>query len=126
MAAQQRTNVETSRLALRIDDRSVVLKISVRPVLREDDTARGFFLVLFQEMAEGASPPADPVSAVSGNAMQQLDEELRRAKAQLRATVERYETQAEELKASNEELHSLNEELRTVNQELKIKVEEQA
>jgi len=146
-AAQQRTNVETSGLVLRIDDRSVALKISVRPVLREDDTARGFFLVLFQEMAEGASPPADPVPAVSGNAVQQLDEELRRAKAQLRATVERYETQAEELKASNEELQamnaelrssaeeletskeelqSLNEELRTVNQELKIKVEEQA
>ena len=146
-AAQQRTNVETSGLVLRIDDRSVALKISVRPVLREDDTARGFFLVLFQEMAEGASPQADPVPAVGGNAVQRLDEELRRAKAQLRATVERYETQAEELKASNEELQamnaelrssaeeletskeelqSLNEELRTVNQELKIKVEEQA
>src|SRR5262249_18850975 len=68
-------------------------------------------------------------------------------KAQLRATIERHETQAEELKASNEELQamneelrssteeletskeelqSLNEELRTVNQELKIKIEEQS
>ena len=132
---------------LRLDDRSVVVKISVRPVLREDDTARGFFLVLFQEMDEGASLSAEPVSAVTGNAVQHLDEELRRAQAQLRAAVERYETQAEELKASNEELQamnaelrssaeeletskeelqSLNEELRTVNQELKIKVEEQA
>lgn len=147
-AARQRTNVETSGVVLRIDDRPVMLRVGVRPVLREDDTARGFFLVLFRETTEGASPLEEPVSAVSsGNAVQQLEEELLRVNAQLRATAERHETQAEELKASNqelqamneelrssaeeletskEELQSLNEELRTVNQELKIKVEEQA
>ena len=68
-------------------------------------------------------------------------------KAQLRATIEQYETQVEEAKASNEELQATNEELRsaaeeletskeelqsvneeltTVNQELKIKIEELA
>ena len=79
--------------------------------------------------------------------VRQLEDGVQRVKGQLRATIERHETQAEELKASNEELQamneelrssaeeletskeelqSLNEELRTVNQELKIKVEEQA
>ena len=77
----------------------------------------------------------------------QLEEELAAdRRAQLRSTIEQYETQTEELKASNEELQAINEELRsateeletskeelqsineeltTVNQELKIKIEEQ-
>ena len=71
----------------------------------------------------------------------------RASKAQLRSTIEQYETQAEEAKAANEELQAMNEELRsaaeeletskeelqsvneeltTVNQELKIKIEELA
>jgi two-component system CheB/CheR fusion protein len=145
-ATQRRTSVETSAIGVRIDDRSVLVKTCVRPVLREDDTARGFFLVLFQEI-EGAPSPAEVVASVSsGDAVGHLEDELVHLKAQLNATVERHETQAEELKASNEELQAMNEELRsaaeeletskeelqsvneelhTVNQELKIRIEEQ-
>jgi len=148
-AAQERTNVEVPGLAVRVDDRTVTVNLIVRPVMREEDTARGFFLVIFQEISEGAvdsiREPAKP--RWSGDAARQLEEEVLRVKAQLRATIERHEIQADELKASNEELQalneelrssaeeletskeelqSLNEELRTVNQELKIKVEEQA
>jgi PAS domain S-box-containing protein len=75
----------------------------------------------------------------------QLEDELVRAKLQLRHTIEQYEVQQEELRASNEELQAMNEELRssteeletskeelqsvneeltTVNQELKIKIDE--
>ena len=46
------------------------IDLIVRPVVHEDDTARGFFLVLFQEVPEGLaaedpnaprrSPPATP------------------------------------------------------------------
>jgi PAS domain S-box-containing protein len=150
-AAQQRTNVAARNLGLRIDDRNVRVDLLVRPVLRQNDPARGFFLVLIEESdtpsGEVAAQDAEsaPVSPV--DAARQLEDELVRLKAQLRATIERHETQAEELKASNEELQamneelrssaeeletskeelqSLNEELRTVNQELKIKIEEQA
>ncbi len=148
-AAQQRTNVEAPGLVVHLDGRTVTVNLIVRPVIREDDTARGFFLVIFREMPEGlvdtARDQATPLS--SGDPARQLEEEVVRVKAQLRATIERHETQAEELEASNEELQamneelrssaeeletskeelqSLNEELRTVNQELKIKIEEQA
>jgi two-component system CheB/CheR fusion protein len=148
-AAQNRTNVEARGITARLDEHAQTVNLMVRPVLREEDTARGFFLVLFEENpaadanAESA-PVAEAVIAIEP-AMLQLEEELIRVKEQLRSNVEQYETQAEEMKASNEELQAMNEELRssteeletskeelqslneelhTVNQELKIKIEE--
>jgi two-component system CheB/CheR fusion protein len=151
-AAQQRTNVAARNLGLRIDDRNVLVDILVRPVLSVADPARGFFLVIIEESQKASddvvrSAGMASTSVDSVDTARQLEDELVRLKAQLRATVERHETQAEELKASNEELQamneelrssaeeletskeelqSLNEELRTVNQELTIKVEELA
>ena len=146
-AAQHRTNVETRGLPMRIGDRNTTVNVLVRPVVRDDDPARGFFLVIFEETREGdARQGAEPSMPTREPALH-IEEELGRIKGQLRATVEQYETQAEELKASNEELQaineelrsaseeletskeelqSVNEELRTVNQELKVKIEEQA
>jgi two-component system, chemotaxis family, CheB/CheR fusion protein len=148
-AVQRHTNVEAHGLSLRIDERPETVTITVKPVFREGDPARGFFLVLFDEdpaADPGPSQAAEPV-APAGAAAYQLEEELIRVKAQLRSTVEQYEAQTEELKASNEELQAINEELRssaeeletskeelqsineeltTVNQELKIKIEEQS
>jgi two-component system CheB/CheR fusion protein len=125
-AARQRSPVRSVGLPVRIDGRTTTVTLVVRPVLREEDTARGFFLVLFEEAAPGVAALERPAATTldpSGTA-RQLEAELVRVKGQLRATVEQHETQAEELKASNEELQAMNEELRTVNQELKNKIEE--
>jgi two-component system CheB/CheR fusion protein len=149
-AARDRTSVEVRGVVMLLEDVTHTLDISVRPVLRDGDPARGFFLVLFNEAGSIApsddessrtlSSPAEPV-------VQHLEEELGRIKAQLRMTIEQYETQVEEAKASNEELQAMNEELRsaaeeletgkeelqsvneeltTVNEELKIKIDELA
>jgi two-component system CheB/CheR fusion protein len=148
-AAEQRTNVEMTGVAFRHNERAVTLDIIVRPVLQDNDPARGFFLVLFRERGDIDVPPAAEPSATlsADDAVRQLEEEMLALKSQLRATIERHEAQADDLKASNEELQamneelrssaeeletskeelqSLNEELRTVNQELKVKVEEQS
>jgi two-component system CheB/CheR fusion protein len=148
-AAQRRTNVEAPGLRVRLDDREVTINLVVRPVLRDGDTGRGFFLVLFEEARDGAGqqraePPSELVRAAEP-ATRRLEDELVHLKAQLRSTVEQHEVQQEELRASNEELQAVNEELRsaaeeletskeelqsvneeltTVNQELKIKIEE--
>jgi two-component system CheB/CheR fusion protein len=148
-AAQRRTNVEAPGLRVRLDDRVATINLIVRPVLREADTARGFFLVLFEEAREGGAaqevePAGELVRAVEP-ATHQLEDEIVHLKTQLRSTIEQYEVQHEELRASNEELQAVNEELRssaeeletskeelqsvneeltTVNQELKIKIEE--
>jgi two-component system CheB/CheR fusion protein len=146
-AAKQRTPVDVRGIAAHIDDEVERISISVKPVLRDGDPARGYFLVLFGESAEPAAPaePAVQLTSPAEPLSRQMEEELTRLRAQLRATVEQYETQAEEAKAGNEELQAMNEELRssaeeletskeelqsvneeltTVNQELKIKIEE--
>jgi two-component system CheB/CheR fusion protein len=145
-AIQNRSEVETTDLAVHIDDGSNVnLRVTVRPVLREGDPIRGFILVVFEEDGVPAPPLKKPDITVAEPIARQLEDELMHLKSQLRATVEQYEIQQEELRASNEELQAINEELRssaeeletskeelqsvneelsTVNQELNIKIEE--
>lgn len=147
-ATQNRSSVEARDLPVPFGDGTRLVNLLVRPVFGEGDPARGFILVVFEDAGEGGERPDLPapetVSPVEP-AARRLEDELVRAKTQLRATVEQYETQTEELKASNEELQAMNEELRstaeeletskeelqsvneeltTVNQELKIKIEE--
>jgi two-component system CheB/CheR fusion protein len=147
-AAQRRTAVEAQGLSIEVDEGPQTVTVTVKPVLRAGDPARGFFLVLFQAGPADFREPGEAPEQVgsAGSAARQLEEELLTVRAQLRSTVEQYETQTEELKASNEELQAINEELRssaeeleiskeelqsvneeltTVNQELKIKIEEE-
>ncbi|HEX5110481.1 MAG TPA: CheR family methyltransferase [Vicinamibacterales bacterium] len=146
-AGRQRANVEVRGVRLEGELRDRRVNIYVRPVLREGDPAKGFFLILFEEaeVPDTVPEPSLQLSSASESLSRQLEEELSRVKGQLRATIEQYETQVEEAKASNEELQAMNEELRsaaeeletskeelqsvneeltTVNQELKIKIEE--
>ena len=148
-AAQRRKSVQAHGLSLRVSDAPETVTITVKPVLRSGDPARGFFLVLFEEDAPATAPVTEAVEPVAGlsDAAIHLEQELGRLKEQLQSSVEQYEAQTEELKSSNEELQASNEELRssaeeletskeelqsvneeltTVNQELKIKIEEQS
>jgi two-component system CheB/CheR fusion protein len=143
-ATQRRTNVEARNLIVGINGQTETINIQVRPVLGESDTARGFFLIVFQP----ADTPPESIEKIDTSDQQlthSLEDELERTKVSLRSSSEQFEVQAEELKASNEELQAINEELRssaeeletskeelqavneeliTVNQELKVKVEE--
>ena len=147
-AAHKKGDTESHAVAIEVDDETKVIRVSVRPVLSQEDRARGFFLVLFEE--EPNEPAQTPQTALAVTEQDEplarrLEEELLEVKAQLRATIEHHELQREELKASNEELQAMNEEMRsaaeeletskeelqsineeltTVNQELKIKIEE--
>jgi two-component system CheB/CheR fusion protein len=147
-AMQKRVSVEALNIPVRLEEGLRLVNLQVRPVFNQDNNARGFILVVFEDAGEGAkSAGLDAAEMViaAEPAAQHLEDELVRVKAQLRATIEQYETQTEELKASNEELQAMNEELRstaeeletnkeelqsvneeltTVNQELKIKIEE--
>ncbi|HEX8561762.1 MAG TPA: PAS domain S-box protein [Flavobacterium sp.] len=142
-STQRQTAVEARGLKVIINDKQETVNIHVRPVLRSGDTAKGFILIVFEPAAEDSNHEIllssdEPIA-------QQLEEELIKVKAQLRASNEQHDFQAEEMKASNEELQamneelrsaaeeletsreelqSINEELRTVNQELKVKIEE--
>jgi two-component system, chemotaxis family, CheB/CheR fusion protein len=151
-ARRDRANVEVAGIEVTIDGKPRRINLGVRPILDEEEPARGFFLVLFSEADASevdrvAAPSVELAGQLTTETARQLEDELLRLKAQLRGTVEQYETQVEEAKASNEELQATNEELRsaaeeletskeelqsvneeltTVNQELKIKIEELA
>ena len=56
-ATQQQINVDVHPIALSVGDQVETLILHVRPVLRENDPARGFVLVLFAPTSEGAPPP---------------------------------------------------------------------
>ncbi|SEL53306.1 PAS domain S-box-containing protein [Chitinophaga rupis] len=141
---QRKMPVEARGLKVTVEERTETINIHVRPVLREDDKARGYILVVFERTADEEAKK-EVVLTTDEPIARQLEEELMRVKAQLRASVEQHEFHAEELKASNEELQamneelrsaaeeletskeelqSINEELRTVNQELKVRIEE--
>ena len=146
-AAHNKSDVESRDISIPIAGETKFINLLVRPVLSQEDAARGFFLVTFEETNEPTpnkqTKPA--MTAEEEPLARRLEEELVEVKAQLRATIEHHERQREELKASNEELQSTNEEMRsaaeeletskeelqsineelaTVNQELKVKIDE--
>lgn len=143
-AVQRQTAVDAKGLQVNLDGQTENLTIHIRPIFRQGDVANGLILIIFERNAEEEARQEVVLSSDEPVA-RQLEEELIRLKAQLRASIEQHEFQQEELKASNEELQamneelrsaaeeletskeelqSINEELRTVNQELKVKVEE--
>ncbi|MBD3583068.1 CheR family methyltransferase [Flavobacterium selenitireducens] len=142
-AIQRNMPTEARNLKVSIHDRIETITIQIRPVLNETDAANGFLLILFEQSNDDDSQAR--IYSSDEPLASQLEEELIRVKAQLRASSDQYEVQTEELKATNEELQamneelrssteeletskeelqSINEELRTVNQELKVRVEE--
>ncbi len=146
-AVQRRANVVAGDVNMQTDGRAETINIQVRPVLRDDDTARGFLLVLFEpsQAEDGAVEMTEKIVASDEPIARRIEEELERTKTELRYSIEQYEIQTEELRASNEELQAMNEELRstaeelvtsreelqsvneelmTVNEELKFKIEE--
>src|SRR5262249_29132467 len=106
------------------------VRMTVRRVTETPEAARGFFLVIFEQISEPPLGPAEfavPPTSEGGagtDVVRQLAEELQRTKDQLRLTVEQYETSTEELRASNEELQAINEELRSATEELETGKEE--
>ena len=150
-ATRDRVNVEVRGIEVTIEGQSRRINLGVRPISTTRSRPAGSFSCCSR--TDGPTPRRNrrtdrgALRPLDDEAAQQLEEELPRLKAQLRATIEQYETQVEESKASNEELQAINEELRsaaeeletskeelqsvneeltTVNQELKIKIEELA
>jgi two-component system CheB/CheR fusion protein len=148
LAMQERSPIEINGVRSTVGGVDRLVRITVKPVLRDEAPPRGYFLIQFdtnEAPASGSQPEARQFTSPAEPEARQLAEELSRVKGQLRATIEQDETHAEEARAANEELQAMNEELRsaaeeletskeelqsvneeltTVNQELKIKIEE--
>jgi two-component system CheB/CheR fusion protein len=126
----QRKTVGVQGVRMAGRDGDVLVNMTVKPVLSNSFPPRGYFVVLFEELAV----PPNSVRQLAGPASSgstYTDDELVRVREQLRVTVEQYETErggqvgqrgtagdergaplsAEELETSKEELQSVNEEL---------------
>ena len=147
-AMREHRTVEIKGIDVVLETGPTRVDLTVHPVLRESDPARGYLLLTFDDRGKDTNQPDEQQPQQLNRAAEsssQLEAEIGRVKAQLRTTIEQYETQveevtsaneelqamneelrsaAEELETSKEELQSVNEELTTVNQELKIKIEE--
>ena len=80
------------------------------------------FLVILEEVQQGASPP-EPGPDVDAR-IAALRQELREKDEYIQNSNEELETTYEELKSSNEEMQSVNEELQSTNEELETAKEE--
>ena len=120
-AVQTHEPVVVSGHELTLDGRKEIIDLHVRPI-QPEDSAHGFFLVLFETETAPLSAEATMSRNLAIN--RELDDELQFLKEQLHATVEQYEASSEELKASNEELQAMNEEMRSAAEELETGREE--
>ncbi|SEL83562.1 CheR family methyltransferase [Xaviernesmea oryzae] len=110
-------------LRVHVEDQAITVTLSVEPV-ELGPGAPPRFLVVLQDGP--AIEPFSPPSEASGEALHvhRLEDELRRTRERLQATVEELSRTNEELKASNEEYQSVNEELQSSNEELETSKEE--
>lgn len=99
--------------------------LTVSPIGQPRDDS-SLLLVSFEEPAE----PVDVVaresddSDIRGHTVDQLEEELRLTRQDLRDVTEQYDRLVEEYSTSNEEMLSINEELQSANEELETSKEE--
>lgn len=136
-AGKQRQRVRREGLRTTFDGNSVVVNVEVHP-LGDGASDSLHFLVLFEPVEEGPSPPEQPetaeaeagtgeetttTSAAEAEA-ERLREELQQTKATMQSIIEDDEATNEELRAANEEIQSANEELQSTNEELETAKEE--
>ncbi|HLP52894.1 MAG TPA: chemotaxis protein CheB, partial [Chitinophagales bacterium] len=111
---------------LNLKDKSYKVKITVRPLLYAESPNQ-FYMVVFQEVEEGAGENTRPVimeKTGNANRIKELEQELDATKEDLQSFIERLESANTEFQTINEELQSSNEELKISNEELETTNEE--
>ena len=124
-ATQSGTSVTARPVALVVDNCSVNIHMTVRPVHREG-WPPNLSLVLFTETeVDPKNSDARVIAAGSKDPVViHLEGELHRKEELLQATLEQHAASVEDLKSSNEELQAINEEMRSTAEELETGKEE--
>src|SRR5262245_26950896 len=123
-ALETRRTAVRERVAVEVDDRIQVIRLTIEPLGNHDTDP--LFLILFSDVGVPQTQVEASVARRDLGEMsaEQLERELRDTRERLQSTVEEYETALEELKAANEEMVSINEELQSTNEELETSKEE--
>jgi two-component system CheB/CheR fusion protein len=96
-AAHHEIDVESQPVRVQVENETKYIRVRVKPVLSQEDKARGFFLVLFEEANEPAPVEQTNISVTDQHEplARRLEEELLEVKAHLHATIEHHELQRE-------------------------------
>jgi two-component system, chemotaxis family, CheB/CheR fusion protein len=101
------------------------VNIIIKPYLQQNEFQQHFISVVLEEdYNEPKKSPNVMPSALGGERIQELEQELLDTRQNLQAVIEELETANEELQSTNEEMISTNEELQSTNEELQSLNEE--
>lgn len=117
-ALQEHKTVELRGLELDGEARATV-DLAVHAIV-QPAALEGMAMIVFRDVAPGRRRRARPGAAADAA----RDDELARAREEIRALREEMHASREELQAANEELQSMNEELQSANEELTTSKEE--
>ncbi len=122
-ALQDKTTVELR--GLRLDDEpTITVDITVQAVL-QPKSLDGMAMIVFRHAAVPPSQRGKRAKS-AGVVSAGVEDELLRAREEIRALREQTRSSHEELQAANEELQSTNEELQSINGELQSKLDDLA
>lgn len=126
-AVTQKTTVTMKGLKVRTNGAYHVISLTVKPVAKPG-AMYGTLLVVFEDVTD-SNEQAEPVKgkvkpALIHGGHKEIEDELKRTREQLQASIEEAKSSQEELKSTNEELQSTNEELTTSKEELQSLNEE--
>jgi two-component system, chemotaxis family, CheB/CheR fusion protein len=127
-ASSEQRSATTVNASIKDGETRRPVTLTVSPIGQPRDDSP-LLLVSFEEPAEAADgvarEPEDSDSrSQSGQTVDQLEEELRLTRQDLRDVSEQYDRLVEEYSTSNEEMLSINEELQSANEELETSKEE--
>jgi two-component system CheB/CheR fusion protein len=110
-------------MAVNLGDATQRLRLTVRPqpgITKE----QMLYMIVLEERTGPLEEPREKAPKGQPATLQQLKNELRRTRAELGETTERFEFANADLAAANEEMQASNEELRSVNEALQTNQEE--
>ncbi len=127
-AGSERRSATTVNASIKDGESRRPVRLTVSPIGQPRDESP-LLLVSFEEPAETADGVAresedSDSRGQTGQTVDQLEEELRLTRQDLRDVSEQYDRLVEEYSTSNEEMLSINEELQSANEELETSKEE--
>lgn len=129
-ALKEKKKLHYRNVDVRIDERSLVVNLSVEPITNHQGDILHLLLFLEETPQQEKQTSRDLSSedfSLDNKAAQRiadLEQEVQFTKENLQATIEELQTSNEELQATNEELIASNEELQSTNEELESVNEE--
>ncbi len=125
-AANDRLSPTIVTAFIKVGETRRAVRLTVSPIGQPREESAPLLMVSFEEPAEllvAVAAAADD-GDLSGQTVEQLEEELRLNRQDLHEVSEQYDRLVEEYSTSNEEMLSINEELQSANEELETSKEE--